>query len=180
MKFFFLCMLASFSLYAEMTDKATGLTFPEHVTFNFEGKDYQLTATGVATRKKFMFKVYSVAHYLQEGGQTKEILNDHFAKQLTIKWARNVPASKIQEGYQESLGDTQGDAGKFISFFNQDAKAGDEYILRWIPEGNLEVLINGSEVGMIKNGAFAKRVWEIWFGSKNIVDKNALMSFIKS
>jgi hypothetical protein len=177
----------------DITDKTTGISFPEHVTFIFNDKEYQLQATGVATRKKLVIKVYSIAHYLQEGvtdGEDKfgTILNDNFAKQLTMKWVRDVPANKIQETYQESLknvlgdsssGALQEDISKFISFFGQDAKKGEEYILRWIPGGNIEVVIKGNPVGTISNVEFAKGVWSIWFGPLSVVDKSHLISLMR-
>lgn len=178
----------------EITDRTTGISFPEHVTFIFNEKEYQLQATGVATRKKIIFDVYSIAHYLQDeiaNGQDKieTILNDHFAKQLTIKWARDVPANKIQEGYQESFKNAlspssyktlQDTIDKFISFFDQDAKKGDEYILRWIPEGTIEVVLNGKQVGIIANKEFAVGLWNIWFGTHSIVDKDKLILLLHS
>lgn len=196
-----LCALAlTLSLFAgtshaanEITDKTTGISFPEQVTFIFNEKEYQLQATGVATRKKLVIKVYSIAHYLQDGaptGQDKipEILQDSLTKQLTIKWARDVPASKIQETFQESLknstagsssGDLQSDINKFVSFFSQDAKKGEEHTFRWIPGGNIEVVINNNPVGTITNVEFAKGLWNIWFGPHSVVDKENLISLMR-
>jgi hypothetical protein len=175
----------------DITDKTTGISFPEHITFIFKDKEYQLQATGVATRKKFVIKVYSIAHYLQDGAKTgedkiPEILQDTLAKQLTIKWVRDVPANKIQEAYQEGLknslgsqyGAMQDDSNKFLSFFSQDAKKGDEQILRWIPGGNIEVVINDNSMGTITNVDFAKGLWNIWFGPNSVVDKDNLISMM--
>lgn len=200
MKTYVLCALAlTATLFAgsshaanDITDKATGISFPEHVTFISNEKEYQLQATGVATRKKMVIKVYSVAHYLQDGVKAGEdkigtILNDDYAKQLTLKWAREVPADKIQETFKESLknsiapsssGSIQEDINKFISFFGQDAKKGEELILRWIPGGTIEVVINGEEAGTISNVEFAKGLWNIWFGPHSVVNSNNLISLM--
>lgn len=175
----------------EVTDKSTGISFPEHVTFIVNDKEYQLQATGVATRKKLVIKVYSIASYLQDGvaaGQDKiqTILNDDYAKQLSIKWARDVPVAKIQEVYKESLGHSfpsasaavQSDINKFLSFYSQDAKKGDEHILRWAPGGIVEVSINGNKMGTISDVEFAKGLWSIWFGPHSVVDKDNLISLL--
>ena len=64
----------------------------------------------------------------------------------------------------------------FIGFFNQDVQKGDEQILRWIPGGYVEVLINGKAAGNITNHDFAKALWSIWFGQNSVVDRNSLVS----
>lgn len=168
----------SLSLWGDIVDTATNVSFPSEVSFTFDGKDYDLRATGVATRKKFLVKVYSVAHYLQNGSSTDQILQDNTAKQLTIKSVYDAPVAKVQDGYRDSFhkafSDTEyakneKDIEKFISFFNTDMKKGDEVVIRWIPGGNVETLINGNSVGTITNTEFATGLWNIWFGPKSIV-----------
>ncbi len=174
----------------EITDSATGIAFPSEVSFDYEGKNFQLEATGVSTRKKLIIKVYSVAHYLQkkpEGNQDRlqQILTDANAKQLTIKWVREVPVEKVQEGYEESLKSAipepaytqlQAAIKTYIAFFNQGINKGDEHVIRWIPGGVIEVQINGKTVGTIKNAEFAKGLWNVWFGTKSVVNRDNLMS----
>lgn len=185
-------LVCSFSVLAadEIKDPSTGATFPTEVTFDYQGKNYQLETTGVSTRKKLVFKVYSVAHYLQKGvaeGKDKlgEILNDANAKQLTIKWVRDVPADKVQSGYEESLkgaipeaayAKLQTPAKTFIDLFNHDVTNGEEHVIRWIPGGTIEVLINGKPAGTITNPEFAKGLWNIWFGSKSVVNRDNLLT----
>ena len=175
------------SYAATIEDKATGQTFPSEVSFDYGGKDYTLEATGVATRKKFMFKVYSVASYLQEGGngqgdKIQQIMQPDSAKQLTLKWVRNVNAEKVQNGFRNSLekvitdGGLRGEVDKFVSFFNEDVKVGDEQVLRWVPGGTIVVIINGTEKGTIENQEFAKALWNVWFGKKSVVKRDDLTS----
>lgn len=194
----FAILISFLSIYsdaqANVIDKLTGEEFPSEVSFNHDGKDYRLKATGVATRKKFFVKVYSVAHYLQEGAakantdSVQDIMQDHVAKQLTMKWLRTVDPGKIQEGYQESFKNTLSEAehaqlkneiDQFVHFFNQEAKKGDVTIIRWIPKGYIEVLFNDQNVGSITNPNFAKALWGIWFGDKSVVDRNNLISLMK-
>jgi hypothetical protein len=174
--------------FAEETivDKSTNISFPREVSFDFNGKHFQLEATGVATRKKFIVKVYSIASYLQKGAagdKLQAILSDDNAKQLTMKWARDATASQIQDAYKESFQKVfgsqyamvQNDIDSFIQLFNKGAVKGDEFVLRWIPGGDVEVLINGTKVGSMANPAFAKGLWLVWFGDKSPVDKNELL-----
>ena len=191
----FLTLFCACSAYAEneVTDKSTGESFPATVSFNYEGKDYELDATGVSTRKKLIIKVYSVAHYLQKeatagSDKLQTILSDLNAKQLSIKWVRQVPAEKVQEGYNESFKTAIPDPAytqvqtaikTYLSFFHQDVQKGDEHILRWIPGGTIEVVINGKTAGTIKDAEFAKGLWNIWFGNKSVVNRDALISLMK-
>lgn len=140
-----------------------------------------------------IIKVYSVAHYLQKGATSgsdklQTILSDLNAKQLTIKWVRQVPAEKVQDGYNESFKTAIQDPAytqaqtaikTYLAFFNQDVQKGDEHIIRWIPGGTIEVLINGKTAGTIKDAEFAKGLWNIWFGNKSVVNRDALMSLMK-
>lgn len=187
------CFL-SVGLYAQtqtdVRDSTTGTTFPSTVSFQHEGKTYNLQATGVATRKKLIINVYSVAHYLQEGAEPlsdklEEIMSDKNAKQLTLKWLRNVDAKRVQDGYRESFqkagidySHLESDINQYIQFFSQDVQKGDEHVLRWLPEGYVEVLINGSTAGSITDTAFARALWRIWFGQNSVVNRNNLISLM--
>lgn len=187
-----LAVFFAFNLHAqnEITDKATGESFPASVSFESQGKNYQLDATGVSTRKKLVFKVYSVAHYLQKDAANgkdllQAIMDDANAKQLTIKWVRDVPAEKVREGYEESFktaisepahAKLQNEIKTYLGFFNQNVKKGDVHVIRWIPGGIIEVQIDGKTVGTIINPEFAKGVWDIWFGAKSVVNRDQLLS----
>lgn len=192
----FLLTSASLCLFAqnEIKDPSTGEVFPTEVTIEHDGKEYKLEATGVTTRKKLVVTVYSLASYLQDGlvgsgDKFDEILNADKAKQLTMKWARNVPADKIREGYMESFqkifssedySKYQNEINQFVNFFNKDVQKGDTYDLRWFPGGYLELDVNGSKVGSLSNAGFAKALWSFWFGPKSVVNRNQLVTLVKT
>lgn len=191
----FFCFSSFLTLHAdEIRDNATGTVFPSEVSFEYGGKDYHLQATGVATRKKFFVAVYSVASYLEQGpkggsgDKFQEFMQDYKAKQLSFAWLRNVNADKVRETYQESFKNAvsgseysqlQNDINKYIRFFNRDFQKGDEQIIRWIPGGNVEVIINGETVGSINNPDFARALWKIWFGEKSVVNRDNLTSLMR-
>ena len=194
LRFLNLCLMCVFffPLYAESQIKSssTGVLFPKNSSFSQDGKNYDLAITGVATRKKFFVKIYSVASYLQKeaigsGAILEQIMEDKWAKQLTLKWVHEADLKRVKDGYLESfrnsLGSTQF-AGlqqpidEYLSFFQQDVQKGDEHILKWLPGGNIELLINDHFVGSIKNEAFAKALWSLWFGSKSFVNRDNLLS----
>lgn len=173
------------------TDSSTGISFPDEVTFEDNGTSYTLDATGVATRKKFIVKVYSIAHYMQDPQKTSsqnafdEILNSDKAKQFTMIWARSVDSKKIRDAYEDAFDQVlskneqrqmKSEINKFLNFFKGDSNKNDKYIFRWLPGGKLLVNINGRNVGEIDNQKFAKAVWEIWFNPKSVVSRNRLVS----
>lgn len=173
------------------SDSSTGISFPTEVNISEGGNDYTLEATGVSTRKKFVIKVYSIAHYMENppSGNSKQVisalLKSDNPKQFTMIWARAVESKKIKGAYEEALDDVfssserkqyNGEIKKFLGFFKNDSKKNDKYLLRWLPGGVLTVTINGRQVGEINNNDFARAVWKIWFGKKSPVDKARLVS----
>lgn len=189
----FMC-LASFSLFsADIQDSATGATFPAEVSFEQDGKTYNLQATGVATRKKLIIKVYSIASYLQDaasvtGDKFNAFLNDDKAKQLTFKYVYDVPVEKVRESYRDSFKAAVGDAefqtyqkelNELISFYKDNIQKGDEHIFRAIPGGQLDVFIKGQKVGTITNPGFVKGLWSVWLGPKSVVNRDNLVSNLK-
>ncbi|MCB1149123.1 MAG: chalcone isomerase family protein [Chlamydiia bacterium] len=183
-----MCMLPM-AMHAEVVDKSTGASFPSTVNFSSGGTDYALNATGVATRKKFIVKVYSIASYLQSDGKSAgDIMNPSFAKQLTLKWQRDVDGARVKDGYLESMkasmsgeqfAKVKPQVDQFLALFDNGAKEGDEHVYRWIPGGKVEVLINGSQVGTVEGEEFASGLWAIWFGPKSVVNKADLTSMLK-
>ena len=95
--------------FAEITDESTGEIFPSEVIFKNGGKDYHLQATGVATRKKLIVKVYSIASYLEDpatavGADKFQVFTtDGKAKQLSMKWVHDVDVTRIQDAYKEGI-----------------------------------------------------------------------------
>ena len=140
-----------------------------------------------------MFKVYSVASYL-EGGLSKHaanrvqtVLDSDKPKQLTLRWVRNAEASQVVDGYRESLkvaaegqeAALSKEINQYISFFNHDVSKGEEQVIRQLPGGIVQVYINGKLAGTITNEAFAKVLWKIWFGKKSVVNSENLVSIVK-
>lgn len=179
---------AFFCAAEELVDSATGIKFPGTVSFDHQAKSYTLSGTGVATRKKFFVKVYSVASYIEDlshlgaGDKGTNLVNAKGAKQLTLTFVREVPAAKLTEGYRESFHkvpyNNQENINKFLGFF-ENAKAKDTHIFRWLPDGTVMVLINNQEKGRIQNQEFARALWNIWFGNTGVVDKKQLTQKLK-
>jgi hypothetical protein len=147
----------------------------------------------VTVRKKMIFKVYGMAHYIQDPvrGKKDAVLNamtvDGKAKMIVMDFARDVDAGKIRDTYMEGLKDNasvqewtsiQPAADQFIGFFTQDVKEGDQFVLRWLPGGIVSVAIAGIDKPVITNQQFARVLWSIWFGQNSIVDREDLVDRI--
>ena len=172
----------------ESVQDLTGQTFPRTITVDHGGKQYTLEATGATTRRKLIVNVYGIASYVEKGtplsgNKAQALANADVAKQLTMKFLRDVEGEKIRAAYQEGyernlspqeLSQLKSNIDQFLGFFNKDVKKGDELVIRSFPGGEVEVLINGQKVGSTTNPAFAKATWNIWLGPNSIVDTTKL------
>ena len=172
-------------------ESSTGKMFPKQVTVSHEGTDYTLTLTGATVRKKVVVKVYGIAHYMQEPAQGsandlfKEVLTDGKAKQITMDFARDVSADKIQGAFRDGfkknttaaeLKEIQPLIDQFIAYYDKaDVDKNDQYILRWLPGGVVLAAVKGVEKPAIVNTTFAKALWSIWLGKDSIVDQEKLI-----
>jgi hypothetical protein len=171
-------------------ESSTGKSFPTTVKCSYGGSDYTMDLTGVTVRKKFIFKVYGVAHYMQGAphGKTEDVLNyvqtDGQAKQLTMVFVRDVDAGKIRETYMDGFHENAGtdemnaikaSVAQFVGFFDRDVKENDEFVLRWLPGGTVLATVAGTEKPAIVDARFARVLWSIWFGENSIVDRDELV-----
>lgn len=178
-----------------VVESSTDKSFPKNVSFTYEDTDYTLSVTGLAVRKKFIFKVYGIAHYMQDAAKTsqeeafKEALTDGKAKQITMDFSRDVGADKIQGAYRdgfkkhatdEELKEIQPLVDQFVGYFDKEVKENEQYVLRWIPGGTILTTVQGEEKPALNNETFARVLWSIWLGKDSIVDRDKLVEFIVS
>jgi hypothetical protein len=187
-----LFLVASLLLAQEMvTEPSTGKAFPTKITVTSSGTEYALNLTGVAVRKKFVFKVYGMGHYMQDPPAStgeaafKAILTDGKAKQITMTFVRDVDAGSIQNAYRDGFKENstkdelkaiQPFIDKFLGSFTSGVKENDVFILRWMPGGTIIPIIQGQEKEAVSNPTFARVLWTIWFGGDSIVDRDDLVS----
>jgi len=172
-------------------ESSTGKSFETQTVFTHNGSQYAQKLTGVTVRKKLVFKVYAMAHYMQDpAAGSKEaalesILSDGKAKQITMVFVRDVDRQKIQDAYRdgfkenataEDLKKMQPSVDQFVSFFSSDVKEDDQFVLHWLPGGVVIANVQGTEKPEIKDPLFARTLWSIWFGEDSIVRRNDLVS----
>jgi len=196
MRFFlsFLFLLPAFALSQTVVkEPSTEKGFPASVTFKSGTSEYTVALTGLSVRKKYFFKVYGIAHYMQDAGTMskndafKACLEDGKAKQITMDFARDVDNKSIINAYndgfeenatKEELASVQAALTQYLGYFDKEVKENQQYILRWLPGGTILATIQGEEKPAITNVTFARVLWSIWLGPESVVDRDDLVARI--
>jgi hypothetical protein len=192
--FLIICLcIINFPVIAQnsLKEPSTEKSFPSEIKFTYNAKEYSLQCTGLAVRKKFFFKVYGMAHYI-EGINTVNNKNEAYstiiaegkAKEIMMVFVRNVDVKSIRDTYNEGFKNNTSDAELkeiqplieiFLGYFSKDVKENDRFVFRWIPDGTIVVIINDEEKPAITNKLFARTLWSIWFGEDSVVDREDLV-----
>ncbi|MDP3762638.1 MAG: hypothetical protein Q8Q97_01005, partial [bacterium] len=48
-------------------EPATKIEFPVATSVRYQGEEHVLTLTGLTVRRKYFFKIYAIAHYMESG-----------------------------------------------------------------------------------------------------------------
>lgn len=184
---------ARLSAQDRIVEPSTEKAFPAAVTISSGEEQHALSITGVTVRKKFVFKVYAMAHYIESPptGSTKDVLKammvDGKAKQITMDFAREVTVEQIRGAYGDGFKENAAEAeltslqpsiDTFLGYFDAPVKENDTFILKWFPGGKIVPVISGKEKPAIVNQRFAEVLWTIWFGEDSIVDREELVARI--
>ena len=161
------------------------------VPFDTRSGELQLLGVGLRTKTFLKVKVYAVGLYVDPAGlaayrtQTssaaffQRLVWGDFRREIRMKFVRaSVTADQIRGAFREGLeGADKAKVETFVGFFG-DTKAGDEYVLRYVPGGVLETTVAGQPKPAIADKAFAAAVFSIWLGEKPIQDdlKRALVA----
>jgi hypothetical protein len=198
MKRKFLLPLILFTVAAAVAQESvqepsTGKSFPVAVKYARNGVEYPMSLTGVAVRKKLVFKVYGMAHYEQDPVKAPKeealgaMLVDGKARQITMDFARDVDAGKIRDAYMDGFRENatadefksiQPMVDQFVGFFSNEVKENQQFVVRWLPGGVVVATVAGEEKPSIASPLFARVLWSIWLGKDSIVDRDDLVARI--
>lgn len=185
--------LSSLTAQEMVKEPSTGKSFPPQITLTHEGTSHTLTLTGTAVRKKFVFKVYGMAHYAEDPqpGSFKNviagILTDGKAKQISMEFVRDVAVDKILSAYRDGFAENATpeeqkaiapSLEKFLTYFTRDVKENDLFVLQWLPGGVVLAETQGTQHPAITDATFARVLWTIWLGEDSIVDPEDLVGLI--
>jgi hypothetical protein len=190
---FMVLPLAAAPAQESVQEPSTGKTFPAVVKYAKDGTEYTMSLTGVAVRKKLVFKVYGMAHYAQDPVKSSReealasMLVDGKARQITMDFARDVDAAKIRDAYMDGFRENasadelktiQPLVDQFVALFAGEVKENQQFIIRWLPGGVVIASVAGQEKPPITSPLFARVLWSIWLGKDSIVDRDDLVSKI--
>jgi hypothetical protein len=141
-------------------------------------KPVKLALTGAAMRKRAVFNVYAIGSYLQEGVSAKsadQLLSSDGVKLLLLVMERDVTgkdmADAIQTGVRlnhapDAFPAELKKVGQVLGAL--DLRKGDHVFLTAIPRVGLRCQVVGKSDVTIENPAFAKAIWDIYFGRQNL------------
>lgn len=158
--------------------EGTSTQFATPAVRNIGGKEVRLVATGAAMRKKFVFQVYAIASYVQDGVQVESpeaLATADCAKQLHLVMERDVDGKDMAEAFFAAIRMNypapafENELNNLMAFMKANpVKRGDQIFLTNVPGKGLHVVVVGKTELMIENVAFAHAVWEIYLGKNNL------------
>ncbi len=143
-------------------------------------QDVKLRLTGVAMRKKFIFNVYAVASYVQEGAKVKtpeQVANRNVAKTLHLVMVRDVDGPTMAEAFESAIRANypapafDNEIQTLTNFMRSSSvAAGDHIWLTHIPDVGFHCEMVGKTQFTIRNKDFSKAIWNIYLGPNNLGD----------
>jgi hypothetical protein len=133
-----------------------------------------LSLNGAGIRRKFFFKVYVGALYLERKVASRdELLRDPGDKLVRMIFVyKKVEKEKIVEAFAEGFSNNTpavagtAEAKEFLSWFTSDFVAGDTVDIALASDGTVSATQNGKPLGMLRDPALSRAVLRIWFGDK--------------
>jgi hypothetical protein len=171
-----------------------GVTFEPTITVSFEGDEHALRCTGTALRKKFFFKVYAAAAYLDEGTEAGDdpgatYVSADAPKRIHLQMLRDVDSEKIVSSIDEAfekcattpLAEIESERVAFREAFSMPKLLkGQDIRFTWIPGAGLQITVDHEMLDTISSPAFAKSFFEIYFGPEPVDDgiKKGLLELV--
>jgi len=131
----------------------------------------RLVLNGVGLYRRYLWKVYVGALYLQEGIGPDEVHKD-VSKRIELHYLRDIPAQTIAKHTSQGITANQSPeelarigkdmerlAGLFV-----DVKAGDQYAVTYVDGKGLYLERNGQNTAFFENPEFARALFSVWLG----------------
>jgi hypothetical protein len=159
-----------------------GVTFEPTITVSSDEGEHSLRCTGTALRKKFFFKVYAAAAYLDEATETGDDPGATYVaadapKQIHLQMLRDVESEKIVSSIDEAfekcattpLEEIEAERAAFREAFSMEKLLkGQDIRFTWMPGAGLEISVQDEVLDTIASPAFGKSFFEIYFGPEPV------------
>jgi len=158
------------------------------ITATIGKQEATLVLTGTALRKKFLFSVYTIGSYLQEGvaaGTAEELVAADCPKRLHLVMERDADGKDLAEAFHAAVRLNyaapafDAELTRLMDFMRPlTAQKGDHILLTHVPGAGLHCQVVGKNDIQIEGVAFARAVWEIYLGKNNLGEdiKKGLLS----
>lgn len=161
-----------------------GVQFDATISVAGNDTEYELRCTGTALRKKFFFKVYAIAGYLDTSVEFGEDPGATFVaadapKRLHLQMLRDVDSKKIVNSINEALEkcattpleEIAAERERFMAAFSMEKlNKGQDIRFTWMPSVGLQISVDHEILDTIESEAFGKSFFEIYFGPKPVND----------
>jgi hypothetical protein len=152
--------------------------YPSEVLAPVAGRSVKMRLTGVALRTKVIVNVYAIASYLQHDvkvGSAEELAAADCAKRLHLVMERTVDGKDLAEAFRAAIWLNHPEPAftdevtTLVQFMRgTSVRKGDHILLTHVPGIGLHCSMAGKADFLIKNVHFARAVWDIYLGKKNV------------
>ena len=152
--------------------------YPTPIELSVTGKPVRMVLTGAALRRRAIISVYTVASYLQDGvrvGGAEQLIDADAVKALHLVMERDVSGADMADAIRTGIRlNHPADAfaaelGKFEAVLKGlSLTKGQHVLLTAIPKVGVRCQAFGKADVVIESPAFARAVWEIYFGRNNL------------
>jgi hypothetical protein len=170
--------LCASAIAADSTVTVGSTRYPTSVAGQSGGKPVRLVMTGTAMRTKWAFNVYSIASYVQEGAavRTPEALaSAAVPKMLCLTFQRSVDSADLAKTFRESVAMNHpapafaAELDALAGYFQaHPVRQGMSIWLSSEPNAGFRCQMTGAPALTIPSDAFARAVWEVYLGPKNL------------
>ena len=161
-----------------------GVEFDATISVAGDNTEYELRCTGTALRKKFFFKVYAIAGYLDASVEAGEDPGATFVaadapKRLHLQMLRDVDSKKIVDSINEALDkcattpldQVAAERERFMAAFSMEKlNKGQDIRFTWMPSAGLQISVDHEILDTIESPVFGQSFFEIYFGPSPVND----------
>lgn len=141
-------------------------------------KPIRLKLTGAVMRTKWTFNVYSIASYVKEGTAVRtpeSLAGAAVPKKLCLTFERAVASADLAKSFRESVAMNhpapafKAELDALADYFEaHPVSKGSSIWLSSEPKGGFQCQLHGAPAVTIPNDEFARAVWEVYLGPKNL------------